>query len=158
MLSLLLACVYRISTLYGLFAGYLQKGALRGPTPKSQLRFQLTRPPTNPRFSDFSYISDISSCLYLIKSSSWSKFRIVDELSTRGICGVGTFEEVARRCSATPQGWEVRSNGEKSSADDDDGAIVNVTTTTRLARRRFIFDRKDGWSGDLAVDVSGWLC
>jgi hypothetical protein len=33
-----------------------------------------------------------------------------------------------------------------------------VTTTTRLARRRFIFDRKDGWSGDLAVDVSGWLC
>ncbi len=121
------------------FAGYLQKGVPRvnGVLNRS------SRPRTNPRFRDFSYTSDSTSCLYLIRSSSQSKLRIVDGPTTRGvICApVGTFGEVARRLrrSGTPQGLEVRSNGEKSRADDDDRAIVNATTTsmtTGPARRR----------------------
>ena len=133
-ISSICMCLYLL--FYMVSARYLQKGPLGADS--EELHIQLTLPPMKPRFRDFSYISDINSCLYRIKSSSWAKFGTVDELLTRGICGVGAFEEAPARRSATPQGLEARSNGEKSRADDD-GTAVDMTMTMRFAKRRFIF-------------------
>ena len=100
-----------------------------------------------PRFNDFSYISDNTLCLHLIKSSSWLKSAdiIDDALSAFDILCVGILIVLLLLRPTIPHALVLRRSGEKSKADDD-GAFARIAMTMAMkvdVKRLFILDVDD---------------
>ena len=101
--------------------------------------------PSKPRFNDFSYISDNTLCLHLIKSSSWLKsaYIIDDALSAFDILCVGILIVLLLLRPTIPHALVLMRSGEKSKADDD-GAFPAMTMAMKVAvKRLFILDVDD---------------
>lgn len=100
-----------------------------------------------PRFNDFSYISDNTLCLHLIKSSSWLKsaYIIDDALSAFDILCIGILIVLLLLRPTIPHALVLRRSGEKSKADDD-GAFARIAMTMAMkvaVKRLFILDVDD---------------
>ena len=102
---------------------------------------------SKPRFNDFSYMSDSTTCLHLIKSSSWEK-SATGGLFTWDICvGILIVLELVCCLVATPHGLAFNSSGEKSRADVD-CTVDNATTAAMIvAIRWFILGYRLGYVG-----------